>query len=397
MNRLIKEAALILLPPLRRIVAHRDQLLRQVEAAALEERVQWRKHRPYRTLNAEPAIGTGSSVDDRRIVERLLKAYQRSSPGQYGSDSVWRTFFETYHKGPHEVFMRGDVEQARVILANPGTNDMFYGFDELCSTFLPMHIRTPHILSNLCQDNLIRLSEALGVFRLDNAETEQWLTNAATPTDEVIRGIEAALGREIYFPNIYYGTVGARSYRGIVTYRAVQALYVAFRVAQIIQDSLHNNAQRCVCEIGAGLGRSAFYANLLGLKDYTLVDVPMTTISQGYYLMRCLGEDAVALPGEARHSREQIRLMHSEDFFVSEERFDLIANVDSLTELGHDLAVRYLRKISAITPTFLSINHEVNPIRVVDLLKELETPHRLSRHPYWMRQGYTEELVRFQP
>ena len=205
------------------------------------------------------------------------------------------------------------------------------------------------------------------------------------------------MGKAISFPDIYPGAVGANSFRGIVTYRAIHALYLAFRLRQIVEDSPLPAKSCSICEIGAGLGRSALYANQLGLKDYTIVDVPMTAISQGYYLMRCLGEDAVALPGEARRSREQIRIMHPEDFFSSHERFDLIANVDSLSELGHDLAARYLKKIAMTAPNFLSINHEANSIRVIDLLKELDRPYKISRYPYWMRQGYVEELVKFQP
>ncbi len=143
------------------------------------------------------------------------------------------------------------------------------------------------------------------------------------------------------------------------------------------------------------MGRSAYYAWKVGLKNYTLVDVPMTSISQGYFLMRCLGEDAVVLPGESRRNREQIQIMHSDEFFSSSAQFDLIANVDSLTELGHDLALRYLKKISSIAPAFLSVNHEANTIRVSDLLRELDVPNTTSRHPYRMRQGYAEELVRF--
>jgi len=133
------------------------------------------------------------------------------------------------------------------------------------------------------------------------------------------------------------------------------------------------------------------------LNNYTQVDVPMTVICRGYYLMRCLGEDAVALLGEPRRNRDQIRIVHPEDFFSSGEHFDLIANVDSLSELGHDLAVQYLKKIYRVCPAFLSINHEANSIRTIDLLKELGRSYKVFRYPYWMRQGYVEEFVKFQP
>ena len=185
------------------------------------------------------------------------------------------------------------------------------------------------------------------------------------------------------------------SSRGIITYRAIQSLYLAYRISQLINNVQYQKEHVKICEIGAGLGRSALYANQLGINEYTLVDIPMTIISQGYYLMRCLGEDAVVLPGEPQKNSPQINLMHAEDFLSSKSKFDLIVNVDSITEFGHDLALQYLKKFSELAPAFLSINHESNNIRVINLLKELNVPYKTSRYPYWMRQGFVEELVKF--
>jgi hypothetical protein len=57
-------------------------------------------------------------------------------------------------------------------------------------------------------------------------------------------------------------------------------------------------------------------------------------------------------------------------------------NVDSLTELGGELAARYQQRIAKIAPLFLGINHEANAIRVLDLLKAVDAPCTASRHPY---------------
>lgn len=356
----------------------------------------WGKHRPYKTLNVVPGITTGARADDKRVVERLLKAYAIASSDQYGKDSMWREIYSAHHKDHHKVFISGDMVQSSRILANPATNDLFYGYDELCVSFVERSQAAPQELATLCQDNLIRLAEAIGALPLVAAEFRSLRKHNDLPTNDILTALEMALGTKIFFPNIYYGAVGLVSCRGIITYRAIQALYLAFRVHQIVRRTgTDHKPGISICEIGAGLGRSALHANQLGLRNYTLVDVPMTLISQGYYLMRCLGDQAVVLPGEVRTSYEQIRLMYPEEFFSSEEQFDVVANVDSLTELGFDLASEYLRKISSITGKFLSINHENNPIRVFDLLKEIEKPHSITRHPYWMRHGYVEEFVEF--
>jgi hypothetical protein len=309
---------------------------------------------------------------------------------------MWREIFSAHHKEHHKVFKSGDIEQASRILANPATNNLFYGFDELCVSFVERSHAAPQKLATLCQDNLIRLAEAVGALPLVAAEFRSLRKHNDLPTNCVLTALEEALGAEIVFPNIYYGAVGLDSFRGVITYRAIQALYLAFRLGQIgARTGTDHKPSISICEIGAGLGRSALHANQMGQKNYTVVDVPMTLISEGYYLMRCLGDHAVVLPGEVRTSYEQIRLMYPEEFFSSDEQFDIVANVDSLTELGCDLASGYLKKISSITEKFLSINHENNPIRIFDLLKEVKKPHSLARYPYWMRHGYVEEFVEF--
>lgn len=393
-QKFLKKIAL-LVPPIRQVFAQRDELRNQLGRVQQSVRSSWIHHRQYGEFNVNPAIGKGSSIDDKRIIERLLAAYQRADTNQYGKDSMWRDFFETHHKSSHEVFISGDIEKSREILSNPSSNNLFYGFDELCSLFIHKFHDDPKGYSYACQDNLIRLAEAIGVFSVECPEGAVWMLNQEKSTDEILQAIEVALGVELSFPDIYPGAIGLQSIRGIITYRAIQALYLAYRVRQIAQDAIPQKAQPKICEIGAGLGRSALFASQLGINNYTLVDVPMTIISQGYYLMRCLGEDAVVLPGEAQKNNTQISLMHANDFLSSNAQFDLIANVDSITEFGQNLALQYLKKISELSPAFLSINHESNKIRVINLLKQLDITYKASRYPYWMRQGYVEELVIF--
>lgn len=398
---MFRQVALALVPPLNRLVRQRDELIRSTSkllADSSDEHFLWKKHRPYAPQCLTPAVGAGSAADDGAMIERLLAAYRRASHDQYGQDSMWRRIFEDHHRDAHEAFMRGDIDAARRFLANPAANNLFYGFDELCLAFAETSREQSQEAASVCQDKLIRLAEAVGAFRLENPEYLQYRLHVDRPTDDILRAIESALGAEIAFPDIYPGAVGAQSCRGIVTYRAIHALYLAFRVQEVLRRGLPvgGTAPR-ICEIGAGLGRSALFAHQMGLTDYTLVDVPMTTISQGYYLMRCLGAEAVVLPGEARRAGAAITLLHGEDFFAAPDRFDLVANVDSLTEFGHATAMRYLRRIHEVAPAFLSINHEANEIQVGNLLRELGVRHHLSRYPYWLRAGHAEELVAFPP
>ena len=394
-------------PALKRIVEQRDWFIaengllaaennRLIAESKFAQSVRWLRHRPVENFNLQLSIGKGTTIDDGRIVGRLIESYRKFSFQESEKESSWSALFDAHHVRIHEAFMNGSIREVSEILSNPASNNIFFGFDELTLAYIDVFKSNPKTLLDMCQDDLFRLGEAIGELPLSNPEAEAVVCDTSKPTDELIFSIEKGLGIKLEFPDIYPDTIGLLSSRGTVTYRAIQALYLAFRLENTLKSIGKNGGS--VCEIGAGLGRSAFYANKMGLKNYTLVDIPITLMAQGYFLMRSLGEDAVVLPGETSPSRNKIRLMHSEDFFASSESYDLIANVDSLTELGPKLAARYLQSISRKTSTFLSINHEVNSSRVNKLLDREELGEfNISRYPYWMRNGYAEELISFKP
>ena len=67
-----------------------------------------------------------------------------------------------------------------------------------------------------------------------------------------------------------------------------------------------------------------------------------------------------------------MKILNPERFFADEHlQFDLVINSDSLTELGRDVATRYFRRAAERSPVLFSVNHEVNPFRVIDLHHEL--------------------------
>ena len=162
----------------------------------------------------------------------------------------------------------------------------------------------------------------------------------------------------------------------VVVPRAVDALYQAWRVSRLV-GSRKETAR--VVEIGGGLGRGAFYARAFGVRDYTLVDLPLTAVSSAYYLGRVLGPDAIVCFGEGTgDSDRRIKLLPP------------ALNVDSLPEVGRETAQRYLAEIASHARLFLSINHEAGDFTVRELLGETEQTQRVRA---WIRPGYVEELL----
>jgi hypothetical protein len=316
---------------------------------------------------------------DRDTILRLVTAYRYATDrSPMDQASMWFGFFVKHQSAAHAAFYTGDIEASQRILSNPGASKILYGFDNLFDD-VAEKMRSPERLAANAKNirGLLRqLSTAIGLDRAENPN----IPKERQITDDIAQ-IEKALGFSVETPSVYPDDFGLETPRGLLNVRAIAAMYQVHRIKTLTGGS--------VCEIGGGLGRTAYYAHRAGITDYTLVDIPFTAISQGYYLMRTLGPDAVALPGEG-HSAP-IKILAPADFFADSRRFDLVVNVDSITEFAPDTGAQYAKKIATATPCLLSINHEGNSFRVHDLF----AGHKVLRFPHWMRPGYIEEIVYF--
>jgi hypothetical protein len=350
-------------------------------------------------LVAPAASACGQSQDDREIVERVVTAYRHSAAEICTSrDSCWSVFFDERHREIHRLFIEGKIESAAKILRNPGDSDLFFGFDGLCLSYQKERL-SPRLEeeARICLDGLVRLAEAIGARRLWNPETTYIFSNALRPplkaveAETVVAEIERVLGIPLSAPNPFPGERGLLTSRGVVSYRVAPALYQAYRIRQLV----HCLPSPRVVEIGAGLGRTAYYARKLGVLDYTIVDIPFTSLSQGYFLGRTLGADDVLLAGETTpDSSRRIKIMTPSAFVNDGSRYDLVLNVDSFTEVGREAAYRYWEHIKSRADVFISINHEGNPFTVREIVSAERHVASTERYPYWMRRGYVEEIVK---
>ena len=296
----------------------------------------------------------------------------------------------------HQILANGDVGAVSALLQRPGDSDLFWGLDALSAGIAKMFKDSSDFetgYAKLCQDHLVRVAEAVGALRVENPESPGPKSNyGTTPADEILEAIEKAIGCEIRFPNPYPDEVGVKTKRGVASFRAIHAIYQAWRIRELVR---HLPNPR-VLELGAGLGRTAFYARQLGINDYTLIDLPLTGVSQGYFLMRTLGEDQVSLQNEHRGDASgQVKILNPAAFLESSANYDLIVNIDSLTEMDRRTAERYWNRIEVSASLFLSINHEANEFTVKELIDRSSRVTGRHRHPYWIRHGYVEELVSF--
>lgn len=348
------------------------------------------------SLNAVAGRAEGTQSDDQVIIRRIIVAYQHATSAQKENrgDSMWQLFFHQHHQSIDQVFQKGRFNEAAKFLRDPGSSNLFYGIDNLCAVFLPSFSKPEdaHLYAQICLDGLARFAEIIGAINLDNPESYPYTPPQPFRADFLVEKIEKALNLSLVFPNPYPNEYGAWTPRGIVSYRVPQALYQAWRIKQLLKDIERPR----VLEIGAGVGRTAYYAKMLGIEDYTIVDLPFTGLASSYFLARTLGEEAVLLSGEiAPNAATRIKILTPEEFLSKFDRYDLILNVDSLTEMDPQVAKTYWNHIESCGHLFLSINHETNSFTVKELINTSQRIAQKERSIYSMRRGYVEEIVRF--
>jgi hypothetical protein len=296
--------------------------------------------------------GAPDYADDLPLIRRVMTAYKQSCETYQRSDSFWDGALTDLKAEIHRGLIGDDVNAAAELLRDPAQTTFFWGFDAIAKA--PAGSIEPHenVIRALNQtgdwkrlyafwllDALSSAAEAVGARRVPYPETnpdQVGIHEASNATaDRIIDQIDQALGFSLTFPNPFPGELGLPTRRGIVGFRAIQAVYQAWRIAQIAGG----NKDFKVMEIGAGLGRTAYFAGLFGIRNYTIVDIPLTSAAQGYFLGRTLGADAVCLAGEAT---DGIKIRTPEHTRASTATYDLVVNVDSWTEMSMEAANRLL-------------------------------------------------------
>jgi hypothetical protein len=329
-------------------------------------------------------------VPDQATADRIRAAYLQAIDSHEQESSVlWSNVVPSRQRDIHEALIAGG-KQLRDLFGRIETTNLYYGVDNICADaiaqFPQRHPEAEPPFDQYIFDKMKTLVEITGCGRTWNPEaviTAPEFQPSTTPeVNEVLSALDIGLSATLAFPNPFRGEIGLHTERGIISYRAVHAIYQAYRLrnlAKLVRGSRS-------LEIGAGMGRTAFYAGLLGISDYTIIDLPMTLVGQACFLSAAIGLQNVCLFGEPEKSGDAIRLYPPNWLFSHGNSFDVVMNVDSLTEMSRGYADRYIDFIKTNAKAFISINHEINPFTVRDLLPDT------IRFPYVLRQGYVEEI-----
>ena len=350
---------------------------------------------------------TKCGTTDPDLVRRLSRSFVKSSVRMEDrEDTVWHVIAQRHHTELVRLLKSEDVEGLSRFFGDIHRTGALKGIDqdEDLSKKIESSPEERDRLLLIFKDLLVRLAEAIGCLPLEIPGYRDRCENLYLDTDEVVKQIEERLEIDISPPAVTAGRFGLSTSTGAVfTNRDTYALYCAFRLKELTEG----NDNPRVCEIGGGMGRVAYYANRLGIKNYTLIDLPQISAVQGFWLSRAL-DDRVLFHGEEPDRKEDhfdgIVVLPSWCFPEIDVEFDVVLNTDSMPEMGWSIAPEYADMIKEKgKPTFLSINQEARKQMVpggpshavvADVIRKSGGYERLNRFPFWLRKGYVEELYR---
>ncbi|MCO5159969.1 MAG: hypothetical protein M9939_02445 [Mesorhizobium sp.] len=360
------------------------------------------KRHPY--VRGEPRVSYCFSAPeftqkDIDIAGRLIAAYavslETSEFERQAYKGLWKKISDDYHAELRGLLKVGAPEPVARHLHRMHFTRSIYGIGQGNTERLMHNPVGQKNFSLEYWDVFVCLAEVLGCFSMeDPLKAGHWGENIYRPFEEVEKAISDYLGVDITPPDVTEGLLGLKS-RGAPYYmRTLEAIYAGHRLREL--------GDRPICEIGAGLGWAGYYAVLMGAEDYTMVDLPIMNVLQGYCMLKSLPQNEVRLSGETHAAK--ITIGTPEALFARDpSHFGIFYNQDSFPEIGRYNMHQYLNYMRGSPQALLlSINQESEgrsgpdekQLVVHREIAECGGFKRLSRHVHWLRAGYMEQVFR---
>lgn len=359
-------------------------------------------------FHVRETVSLGASeegAEDLAIAERLLGVFLRMLDHQQNAlprekvaaSGIWEMSRHAFHGEFYALVAERDVPGIARYMRNAMQTKLTHGLGPGQQVHEAMAAGGGGLEANvvLILDRLASLAESLGVRPVENPEQGLYGSGFTTSASNLVRQIEQALGYRIGRQRTM-GAFGVLVEDQVFDARVPDDVYSAERIKTVMQ----HHGLRSVAEIGGGLGGSAVQAIRAGLGEYTVFDLPVILLVQGWLLMKAFGTDAVEMFSETAPNAI-VFLRPYWEFPDRSREFGLVFNRDSLPEIPEQHAMAYISEIADRGCTLLSINQEsmgstdsleVRQLWVNGLVRREPRLRCVGRHPYWNRKGYVEEL-----
>jgi hypothetical protein len=359
-----------------------------------------------------PEVQTGfttapASAEEAAIVARLLAAFERTIQDDPHASTrkadMWTEIEKVLHGDLLALLRARDLVGLAAYLREAHAKGITWGITQGPQMTELLRTGAPHRrnIATEYADNLVSLAEFLNVLDVESPHQRgQWAENIHADPDELAAKIAAKVGFAIETPPVIGSYFGLKTRGGIVTGRDLCSLYAASRIRDIAADL--GIASPKVCEIGGGMGGVAYYGARMGF-DFTIIDLPLVSMLQGYFLLRALPQLGVQLYGEPDNASAKVRLMPTYCFHSQDRRYDILFNQDSIPEMNAEYSLAYLKRArDNVTGAFYSINQEARAPQtdaapqttVPDVAQQAGGWRRSVRYRHWLRAGYVDEVYR---
>ncbi len=351
---------------------------------------------------------TPPNAGDIALCARLIEAYAQATSRDDAdpTQGMWSWIFDARQKGLAECVLSGDAEALAGQLSTMFRQDFVLG---MAPGPLLLQARSPlasRAWGLKCLDGLASIGELLGTVAVENPEQGESGIAFREGLPSFLAATEAELGFDLDFPDV--GAASGLIVDGrLITPDTPDQIYGALRLGQALALSAADDAdldpdRAAVVEIGGGYGGVCYWylRHRPRTASYTIVDLPIVNVIQGYFLGRALGPDQVAFLGERQEAR--VRILPDSALPEVEAPFDVLVNKDSMPEMPREVMEDYLRWAAEnCRGIFYSYNQEAamtflgEPQGVVHRsTSQLPNFTRLRRDRAWLRDGYVEEVYR---
>ena len=310
---------------------------------------------------------------DDDLLNKLCDYYEENKSIKITGSFEWDGIIAT-HGEFEELLKNRDLDKLHAYISNmfakplcQGTAQGQFFFDKLMRDIDEIQKNTGFAI----YDKFLCLMEANAIIPAFSPEEYQkkydFLKFYTIDPDDYLDMLERAFDCDLKAPEYQGCHFGIKTNRhGLYSDRDIMALGIAIKV----KETYWNRNDIKIADLGGGVGHLTYWLNKLGFTDITYVDVPTITISAMYFL--------------ETNGIETTKFVSTEDF---DGDFDLVINIDGLTQYSREAAENYAAKLVKNTKHFLSINREFDEFRVSDVCKM----RRISRNQFWLRRGYIEE------
>lgn len=346
------------------------------------------------------------STADVSLCERLIAAYLKAKEldqARSATDGMWSWIHDTRQKELASVLDERDPQALAELMVSMLNQDFVLGMASgplIRQTESSRLAQRAWIYKSL--DGLASLGEVLGVVPVENPEQGGAGLALSGGLPALFDAIEEKLGFALDFPDVG-AACGLQVDGRLITPDTPDQIYAALRLSEgldlYVEQRNGGPSALKVVEIGGGYGGMChwFLQVRPNTERYTIVDLPIVGVLQGYFLGRSLGPDRVSLYGEPPAKVTVLPNLALEEV---ETPFDALANKDSLPEMPDQTMRDYLRwGARHCTGTFYSYNQEARQ----EFLGEAQgVVHeaaraeggfdRVRRERAWVRDGYVEEF-----